>query len=223
MSATLEPFRIEGTADPAALQGIMHRPQAENGDGVVLTHGAGANCESPLLKALGDAFSTSGFTVLRFNLPFRQLRPYGPPPRGSAEGDQQGIRRAVKALRKEISGRIFLGGHSYGGRQATMVAATEAELASALLLLSYPLHPPKRPDQLRTGHFPSLRTPCLFVHGTRDGFGTLEELSAALKLVPAKTELLPVERAGHELLSKANAQQLPSAIVNTFVQFISTR
>ena len=66
-------------------------------------------------------------------------------------------------------------------------------------MLSYPLHPPGKPAQLRTAHFPTLRKPALFVHGSRDAFGSLDEMEAALKLVPARTSLLPVEGAGHEL------------------------
>ncbi len=93
----------------------------------------------------------------------------------------------------------MLGGHSYGGRQATMLAAEEPEVADALLLLSYPLHPPEKPEQLRTAHFPQLQTPALFVHGTKDPFGTIEEMQAALKLIPAATQLMVAEKAGHAL------------------------
>jgi hypothetical protein len=80
-----------------------------------------------------------------------------------------------------------------------MVAAEHPGLADALLLLSYPLHPPRKPDQMRTAFFPDLRTPALFVHGTRDPFGSMEELRDAMALIPAPTDLLPVEGAGHDL------------------------
>jgi predicted alpha/beta-hydrolase family hydrolase len=80
-----------------------------------------------------------------------------------------------------------------------MLAAEEPGLVEALLLLSYPLHPPGKPGQPRTAHFPALRTPALFVHGTKDPFGTIEELTEALTMIPAKTELITVEGAGHDL------------------------
>ena len=80
-----------------------------------------------------------------------------------------------------------------------MLAAEEPAIADGLLLFSYPLHPPKKPDQLRTMHFPSLRTPALFVHGTRDGFGSVNELEAALVLIPAPTKILIIDGAGHDL------------------------
>jgi predicted alpha/beta-hydrolase family hydrolase len=105
-------------------------------------------------------------------------------------------------------GRVVLGGHSYGGRQASILAAAEPQLVEDLLLLSYPLHPPKKPAQLRTQHFPSLQTPTLFVHGTRDRFGTIEEMQSVLKLIHARTALLPIAGAGHELLTKSNREIL---------------
>jgi predicted alpha/beta-hydrolase family hydrolase len=198
------------------VRGYLHLPANSSGDGLILTHGAGANCQSGLLVALAVTFCESGLTVLRCDLPFRQQRPHGPPPRGSAVRDQQGLRAAVASLRQQVSGRVFLGGHSYGGRQASIMAASDPGLAEGMLLLSYPLHPPKRPAELRTAHFPSLRTPALFVHGSRDQFGTLEEMAAALKLIPARTQLLPVSGAGHELMTKKNATELPGMIRHAF-------
>src|ERR1700684_4315387 len=200
------------------VRGFLHRPAGPAGDWLILTHGAGSNCNAPLLVTLADSFCASGLTVLRCDLPFRQLRPHGPP-RGSAERDQAGIRAAIAAVRRETSGRVFLGGHSYGGRQASMLAAGEPGLVDCLLLLSYPLHPPQKPGELRTAHFPRLQIPALFIHGTRDGFGSIEELTLALKLIPARTELLSVTGAGHELLSKKNHHELPGQIVEAFRSF----
>ena len=194
----------------------LHIPTDPGSDCLILTHGAGANCDTPLLIALADAFCASGMTVLRFDLPFRQLRPHGPPPRGSAERDQQGIRETVATMRQQTSGRLFVGGHSYGGRQASILAAAEPGLIDRLLLLSYPLHPPRRPDELRTGHFPELKTPALFVHGTRDGFGSTDELIGALRLIPARTELLEIAGAGHELMTKNNRQEVAKFVVEAF-------
>jgi hypothetical protein len=126
------------------------------------------------------------------------------------------LQLAVQAMRQQVSGQVFLGGHSYGGRQATILAAANPGLADSLLLLSYPLHPPKRPDQPRTSHFPELHTPALFVRGSRDGFGSIEEMTAALKLIPAQTELLTIEHAGHELASPRTMQDVTAAIVEAF-------
>ncbi len=181
--------------------------------GLVLTHGAGGNCKAPLLVLIADAFCAAGFTVLRCDMAFRHHKPFGPPSPATSGGDRASLREAVAAMRKMVSGPVILGGHSYGGRQSTMLAAEEPGLVEALLLLSYPLHPPGKPAQRRTAHFPSLRTPALFVHGTKDPFGTIEELSEALKLIPAKTDLIPVPGAGHDL-NRAKFGLTDSVIAN---------
>ena len=95
-----------------------------------------------------------------------------------------------------------------------MLSAEEPDLVAGLLLLSYPLHPPRKPEQLRTQHLPDLRTASLFVHGTRDPFGTVEEMEAALQLIPARKELMAVEGAGHDLGFKGKAmdQELPAHV-----------
>jgi uncharacterized protein len=165
----------------------------------VLTHGAGSDCEAPLLQALAGAFALAGVTVLRCDLPFRQARPAGPPFPATAGRDRDGLRRAVAALHSVVNGRVSLGGHSYGGRQASLLLAEEPTLADTLLLLSYPLHPPRRPRELRTEHFPALRTPALFVHGSRDPFGSLAQLGKAIQRIPARTRLVTVDGVGHDL------------------------
>lgn len=203
------------------VQGFVHRPVSGAGDGLVLTHGAGSNARAPLLTALAETFAAAGVTVLRCDLPYRQSRAFGPPRPGDAARDREGLKNAVAALRKEVSGRLFLGGHSYGGRQSTMLCADESGLVEGLLSLSYPLHPPRKPDQLRVQHLPRLQTPSLFVHGTRDPFGSPEEMESALSLVPAKTRLLRIEGAGHDLGFKGKAEQneLPLLVVGQFQKF----
>jgi uncharacterized protein len=210
---------VDAVQNKVPVRGFMHRSPDAGGDCLILTHGAGSNCNAPLLVALADAFSASGLTVLRCDLPFRQLRPHGPPPRGSAERDQEGLRAAITSMRRQTSGRMFLGGHSYGGRQATMLAASQPGLVDQLLLLSYPLHPPQRPSELRTEHFSRLQTPAMFVHGTRDGFGSIEELMSALTLIPTRTELLPRAGAGHELVTKRNRDEVSKIVVEAFRLF----
>ncbi|HEV2463456.1 MAG TPA: alpha/beta fold hydrolase [Acidobacteriaceae bacterium] len=210
---------VEFSAGDVPVRGYLHKPTVSGADGLILTHGAGANCTALLLVALAEKFCASGFTVFCCDLPFRQSRPSGPPPRGSAEKDQEGLRAAVDYMRRRVSGRVFLGGHSYGGRQASMLAASEAGLVEGLLLLSYPLHPPQRPGELRTAHFARLQTPALFVSGSRDGFGTVVEMEAALKLVAARTELLIVAAAGHELMTKRNRDELPQMVMEGFSSF----
>jgi len=168
-------------------------------DSLILTHGAGSNRNSPLLVAVANALGESGRYVVRYDLPFRQERAHGPPRPGDAARDREGLRAEVLKIRESKPGRVWLGGHSYGGRQASMLAAETPGLVDGLLLLSYPLHPPKKADQLRTAHFPKLETQALFFHGSRDPFGSIEELQKAIALIPAETRLIVVEGSGHDL------------------------
>jgi predicted alpha/beta-hydrolase family hydrolase len=208
-----------------AVRGFLHPAENPNGDALILTHGAGSNSTAPLLVALSETFAGHGYVVLRCDLPFRQERRTGPPFAGNAERDRAGLRNAVAVFGKNVAGRIFLGGHSYGGRQATMLCAAEPDLVSGLLLLSYPLHPPRKPEQLRIQHLPNLRTPSLFVHGTRDPFGSFAEMTKALQLIPAKTELMRVEGAGHDLgfKGKTEPKELPGKIALRALEFFEDR
>src|SRR5580693_3655492 len=219
MPPSAEPFS-DTSMDPQ-VRGFVHRSATGAGDGLVLTHGAGSNSRAPLLTALAEAFAAAGVTVLRCDLPYRQSRAFGPPRPGDAAHDREGLKNAVAALRKMVSGRLFLGGHSYGGRQATMLCADQPGLVEGLLLLSYPLHPPRKPEQLRVQHLPRLQTPSLFVHGTRDPFGSPEEMESALSLIPAKNRLMRIEGAGHDLGFKGKSEQndLPPLVVGQFQKF----
>ena len=229
----------DSSSDPP-VRGFLHLPAAPNGNGLVLTHGAGSNANAPLLIALAETFSSAGFTVLRCDLPYRQARSYGPPGPGDAVRDRSGLKNAIAALTKTMAappfavfegweskglksdqGAIFLAGHSYGGRQSSILCAEEPDLVTGLLLLSYPLHPPRRPEQQRTQHLPSLRTPALFVHGTRDPFGSMAEIEQALKMIPARTKLLAIEGAGHDLgfKGKARNEDLPRQVLDAFTSF----
>jgi predicted alpha/beta-hydrolase family hydrolase len=206
----------EQLPDPP-IQGFLHRPASGSGNGLILTHGAGGNAQSGILVMLAEAFAGAGFTVLRCDLPFRQKRRYGPPRPGDAARDRVGLNNAVIALKKLVSGRVFIGGQSYGGRQASMLLA-EDPVSDGLLLLSYPLHAPGRPDQPRTQHLPKIQVPTLFVHGTRDPFGSIEEIEAARKLIPAKTLLLTVGGAGHDLgfKGKSRREDLGGMVLSEF-------
>jgi predicted alpha/beta-hydrolase family hydrolase len=219
MSASIRDF-ADNAVDPK-VRGYLHLPDSPNNDGLVLTHGAGSNAQAPLLIALAETFSANGFTVLRCDLPYRQSRAFGPPGPGDAARDRAGLKNALAAMNK-FSARLFLGGHSYGGRQSSMLAAEDPGLVAALLLLSYPLHPPRKPEQQRTQHLPDLRTPALFVSGTRDPFGSIVELTQALKMIPARTKLLAIEGAGHDLgfKGKAKKDDLAERIFSEFARFV---
>jgi predicted alpha/beta-hydrolase family hydrolase len=182
-----------------SVEGLLHSPNEPNGVAVVLTHGAGSDCRAPLMIAVATQLCSAGYTILRTDLHFRRVRPKGPPMPATAGADRQGLEQAARSLGRATGFPVVLAGHSYGGRQSSMLAAEKPDLAAGLLLLSYPLHPPGKPEQLRTSHFPNLRTPCLFVHGETDPFATLDELRRHAAAIPAVVETIAVPKAGHDL------------------------
>ncbi|HET8547713.1 MAG TPA: alpha/beta fold hydrolase [Bryobacteraceae bacterium] len=180
---------------------------------LLLTHGAGSSCESHLLKALDLALTATGVTVIRFNLPYRDIRPTGPP----RYGDDVTARAAIRRRAEQADRPVIAGGHSYGGRQTSILAAEDPSLLDGLFLLAYPLHPPRKPDQPRTSHFAALRTPALFIHGDRDPFGSAEEMHAALELISARKQIMLLERAGHELTN--HGPSMAAGIITAFHEF----
>ncbi|UQX11931.1 alpha/beta hydrolase family protein [Candidatus Mycobacterium methanotrophicum] len=204
-----------------SIAGIAHEPERVPKGIVVLTHGAGGSRESPLLQRLCDEWARRGWVAVRYDLPYRRRRPKGPPS-GSAAADRAGIVEAIALCRGLADGPLIAGGHSYGGRQTSMVAASSAAGAPGLDLLtlfSYPLHPPGNrrrsssslrsasspagnPERARTEHLPDITVPTVFTHGTSDPFGTPDELRSAASLIPAPTEIVEITGARHDLASK---------------------
>jgi predicted alpha/beta-hydrolase family hydrolase len=215
------PFiEFSDTIEDPPVRGFLHAPESASAGSLVLTHGAGGNADMALLVALAETFAGAGFAVLRCDLPFRQLRRFGPPRSGDAKQDQKGLRNAVLAMREKFPGNIYLGGQSYGGRQASMLLAEDGSIVDGLLLLSYPLHPPNQPEKLRTRHLPKLTTPTMFVEGTKDPFGTITEIEDARKLIPAKTKLVTIEGVGHDLGFKGKkGGHLPGVVLESFLKF----
>lgn len=183
------------------IAGIAHEPKGKPDGVVVLTHGAGGSRESPLLKKICDEWARRGWLAVRYNLPYRRRRPKGPPS-GSATKDQAGVIEAVELAHSLADGPVIAGGHSYGGRMTSMVIADHAAEVDVLTLFSYPLHPPGKPERVRTEHLPRISVPTVFTHGTADPFGSIDELRAAAALIPVATEIVEVTGARHDLGSK---------------------
>ncbi len=160
--------------------------------GLVLTPGAGARRDHVALVTIDDVVSVLGIVVERVEFPAQAAGKRSP---DRPEVCIDTIRTATSELADRIdvpTSRVAIGGRSMGGRMCSMAAAAGLEVA-ALVLISYPLHPPGKPDRLRTAHFPDLHMPCLFVSGRRDAFGSPTELEAATAAIPGPVTLALVE------------------------------
>jgi hypothetical protein len=183
------------------IAGIAHQPEGTVSGVVVLTHGAGGSRESPLLQQVCDEWARRGWLAVRYNLPYRRRRPTGPPS-GSAATDRAGIVEAIAVCRDLAEGPLIAGGHSYGGRQTSMVVASGEAAVDVLTLFSYPVHPPGKPERPRTEHLPEITVPTVFTHGASDPFGTPGEVRDAAALISAPAEVVEIAGARHDLRSK---------------------
>ena len=181
----------------------MTRPGA-----LLLAPGAGSSRDNPSLRAIEAAVAP--LPVVRMDFPYRKAGRRAPdrPPVLLAAVQEEA--RALVAAAHIRANRLVLGGRSMGGRICSMAVA-EGLPAAGLVLISYPLHPPGKPDQLRTAHLSALEVPCLFVSGTKDPFGSADELESATAAIPGPVAHVWIDRAGHDL--KGADTRVASAVV----------
>ncbi|GIU86842.1 MAG: hypothetical protein KatS3mg009_1357 [Acidimicrobiia bacterium] len=166
---------------------------------VLLAHGAGGDMDAPALTTVADALADAGIPSARFRFPYRSAGRRAP---DRAPVLAAAVREAAARLARRTGlppARIVPGGRSMGGRVCSLVVADEEDPLPALglVLLGYPLHPPGRPDRPRAEHFPRIRVPCLFVHGTRDAFATPAELRAAARRIRGRVAWHWIDTADH--------------------------
>jgi uncharacterized protein len=177
---------------------------------ILLAHGAGAPMDSASMTAVATALAGAGFRVARFEFGYMAARRQGqrkPPPR--AETVIPEYQAAVDAL--GATGPLIIGGKSMGGRVASMVADElhAAGRVAGLLCLGYPFHPPGKPTQLRTAHLTGLKTPALICQGTRDEFGTRDEVAGYA--LSDRIELLWLEDGDHDLKPRKSVSGFTAA------------
>ena len=177
---------------------------------ILLAHGAGAPMDSASMTATAKALAAAGFRVARFEFAYMAARRYGhrkPPPRADTVNPEYVA--AVEAL--GAKGALIIGGKSMGGRVASMVADElhAAGKIAGLLCLGYPFHPPAKPTQLRTKHLADLRTPALICQGTRDEFGTREEVAGYT--LSDQIEILWLEDGDHDLKPRKSVSGFSTA------------
>lgn len=200
MNASRFSFEVQGAQTTA-----LHYP-AQPSQGVrraratlVLAHGAGAPQTHPWMVAMARELSSRGLDAVTFNFLYAETRRRAPDRKEVLEATWRAAIDAVRARGELVGGRLFIGGKSMGGRIATQVAASADVDVAGLALLGYPLHPPGKPEQLRVEHLPRVRAPMLFIQGSRDAFGTPDELRPFLDGLASGTRLFVVEGGDHSL------------------------
>jgi len=168
------------------------------GVGLLLAPGAGADRDQSALVAVDDAVRGAGAVVARMDFPYRRAGRRAPDREPVLVGAVREEAAALLSRAGLAADRLVVGGRSMGGRMCS-IAVAQGLRAGALVLISYPLHPPGRPDKLRTAHFRALGLPCLFVSGTRDAFGSPAELEAATKAITGPVRHVWVEGKDHAL------------------------
>ena len=170
-----------------------------NARGLVLFPGAGSDAQHSALIAIEQAVAP--MPTLRVDFPYRLAGKKFPDKSPVLIACVKDAVRTFAAQLKCATSQIVIGGRSMGGRMCTMAASDEIDPLEVLgvACIGYPLHPPKKPDNLRTEHFGNLHNPLLFISGTRDEFGTPEELELAWKLLPNRPTVQMIEKGRHEL------------------------
>jgi predicted alpha/beta-hydrolase family hydrolase len=165
---------------------------------VVLGHGAGADMRSDFMEFFATALSERGLAVVRFNFPYKELTGQRPPDKMDVLVET--YREVVAASAKRTGsppGPLFVGGKSMGGRVASVLCAEKYVTPSGLVFLGYPLHAPGKPTELRSAHLAKIGKPMLFCQGTRDPFGTAEELNGERKRLKLPGAMHVVEGGDH--------------------------
>jgi len=190
----------------------------EGGDTLLaLTHGAGGTYETPSLVAYAEAMAARGMRVVRFNLPYVEAGKKTPGPQAR---DEACWRDVATALGSETS-RLLLGGRSYGGRMATHVVA-DGVACAGLVLLAYPLHPPGKPERLRSAHLERIMAPMLFLQGTRDPFADPTLLARTLAQLPqASRHRLEGGDHGHKVAGRTPAD-VAAELADATVHWLDT-
>jgi len=202
-----EHISIEVASDQKVTAIIYAAAKARRaGIGLILGPGAGAPQTSGFMVTFASELAARGIDVVTFNFLYMEQRRRVPDPNAKLEGCYRAV---IEAVARRKLGKLAIGGKSMGGRIASQVAALGAAEVAGLVLLGYPLHPPGRPEELRVKHLPAIETPMLFVQGSRDAFGTPEELRPFMQKLKVPAELHVVEGGDHsfKVLKRAGLSQ----------------
>jgi predicted alpha/beta-hydrolase family hydrolase len=195
---------------------------------VVVAHGAGAGMEHPFLAGFTAALNGLGVATLRFNFPYREAGRKFPdrPPLAIAAWRAAMAAAAEQSAKHQDGGPLWAAGKSFGGRMASMAVAEGMDDAAGLVYLGYPLHPPGKPEKLRDEHLYGLRTPMLFLQGSRDTFATPQILEDVVSRIGPNAVLQWVEGADHSFAvagMKRPAAEVGASLARPVAAFIQDK
>jgi uncharacterized protein len=175
------------------------------GTTIVLGHGAGQGQLSNSMRLFASGLASRGFDVMTFNFVYMERGKSGPDQKPKLESCYRAVIREAIQHKKLKTNRLLIGGKSMGGRIASQVAAEDEEGVAGLVFLGYPLHPPGQPDKLRTEHWKSIKVPMLFLQGTRDPFGTPDEIKPFIKKLRLPAKIYVIETGDHSFKVQKSA------------------
>jgi predicted alpha/beta-hydrolase family hydrolase len=218
-SSEPETFGIDVTSSER-VTAIAYPASARDRAGITLIvgHGAGASQTSGFMVQFATALAARGIDAVTFNFVYSEARKRVPDRNDKLEACYRKVIDAVRERTRgsDDPGRLFIGGKSMGGRIASQVAAASHDGIAGLVFLGYPLHPPGNPEKLRTRHWPAIEVPMLFVQGSRDAFGTPDELLPMMKMLKAPADLVVIEGGDHSFKVPKKAP-MSQAQVDAFV------
>lgn len=189
---------------------------------IILGHGAGADQLSAFMRMAATDLAERGFDVLTFNFLYKEQGRSVPDPKARLESCYRAVIQQALKHKKLKGNKLIIGGKSMGGRIASQVAAEDSEGVDGLVFLGYPLHPPGRPDKLRDEHLPKIKAPMLFVQGSRDAFGTEDEIRAIIKKHRLRATLHVIEGGDHSFKVPKSAGQLQTTVYQKLMDYVAT-
>jgi uncharacterized protein len=183
-----EEFRVD-INEFQSVTAVLYPASARDRAGItlILGHGAGAGQSSPFMVTFATELALRGIDAVTFNFFYMEHRRGGPDKNDKLEACWRAVIETVRTHKKLKRNKLAIGGKSMGGRIASQVAAAGVGDLAGLVFLGYPLHPPGNPEKLRSKHLPLIKSPMLFIQGSRDTFGTEDEMRPIVKKLPRAT------------------------------------
>ena len=211
--------------DRDSVTAILYPAAKKNRAGVtlILGHGAGANQLSGFMRMMAAGLAERGIDVVTFNFLYTEQGRKVPDPKARLEGCYRAVIDSVLKHRSLKKNRLVIGGKSMGGRIASQVAAIDGENIAGLVFLGYPLHPPGRPEKMRDAHLPEIKQLMLFMQGSRDVFGTRDEITAIIKKHKLKADLYAIEGGDHSFKvpkSVAPQEEVYAKVMDEIVEWV---